>query len=137
MSIPRKKKPSRTDTQHTNRYFHVLASPLRLINTKKTANQENSDNNLGNSPAGGRRSTDRDDFELYDRWLSLSAREQQVTYLACQGCKNEQIAFKMGLSTRTVKSYLEHVYLKMDVHSKIDLRLKFHNFDFERNNPYK
>ena len=138
MSIPRKKKPSRTDTQQTNRYFHVLATPLHLINRKETADQENSlDTRPRNSLTGGRRSTDMDSLDIYNRWLHLSTREQQVTYLACQGYKNHQIAFQMGISARTVKSYLEHVYLKMDVRSKTDLRLKFHNFDFERNKPYK
>ena len=43
----------------------------------------------------------------------------------------------MGVSIRTVKSYLEHVYLKVDVRSKTELRLKVYNFDFEQNPPYK
>ena len=137
MANPRKKKSSRTGPQQTNRYFHVLASPLRLVNKRNSANQETSNNQPGNALAGGRRSTDKDVLDLYDRWLNLSTREREVTYLACKGYKNHQIAFQMGVSERTVKSYLEHVYLKMDVRSKTELRLKLYNFDFERNNPYK
>ena len=137
MGPPRKKNSSRTGTQQTNRYFHVLASPLRLVNKRNPADQENSHNQSGNALAGGRRSTDKDILDLYDRWLNLSTRERQVTYLACKGYKNHQIAFQMGVSERTVKSYLKHVYLKMDVSSKTELRLKFYSFDFERNNPYK
>jgi DNA-binding NarL/FixJ family response regulator len=90
----------------------------------------------GNALAGGRRSTDKDVFELYDRWLSLSSRERQVTYFTCLGYKNEKIAFQMGVSVGTVKSYLQHVFFKVGVRSKTDLRLKFYNFDFKRNPPY-
>jgi DNA-binding NarL/FixJ family response regulator len=138
MATPRKKKSSRIGPQQTNRYFHVLATPLRLVNRKDSAAQEvpSSKAQLGNTLRGGRRSTDRDSFELYDRWLSLSPRERQVTYFTCLGYKNDQIAFHMGVSVGTVKSYLQHVFLKMNVPNKTELRLKFHGFDFERNPPY-
>jgi DNA-binding NarL/FixJ family response regulator len=137
MPTPRKKKSSRTGPQQTNRYFHVLVSPLRLVNRKDSAAQEDlvTKNSSGNALRGGRRSTDKDAFELYDRWLSLSARERQVTYFTCMGYKNEQIAFQMGVSVGTVKSYLQHVFFKIGIRSKTELRLKFYNFDFERNPP--
>jgi DNA-binding NarL/FixJ family response regulator len=135
MADPRKKKSSRNGSQQTNRYFHVLVSPLRLINRRNPAAQENRTPNIQSGNAGGRRSTDKDAFELYDRWLTLSPRERQVTYLTCLGYKNEQIAFQMGVSVGTVKSYLQHVFLKLQVPSKTELRLKFHGFDFERNPP--
>src|SRR5690242_2926501 len=115
MADPRKKKSSRNGTQQTNRYFHVLVSPLRLINQRNPAAQENQTSNARPGNAGGRRSTDRDAFELYDRWLDLSPRERQVTYLTCLGYKNEQIAFEMGVSVGTVKSYLQHVFYKVGV----------------------
>lgn len=137
MADPRKKKSSRNGSQQTNRYFHVLAPPLRLVKRTDSATQENppSTNRPGTPLPGGRRSTDKDAFELYDRWLALSPRERQVTYLTCLGYKNEQIAFQMGVSVGTVKSYLQHVFLKIQVPSKTELRLKFHGFDFERNPP--
>ena len=133
MSTPRKKKPSRIGSQQTNRHFHVLVSPLRLVNRTDPATQEN--HSSGNALTGGRRSTDKNLLDLYDRWLYLSPRERHVTYLTCMGYKNEQIAFQMGVSVGTVKSYLRHVFYKMDVRSKTELRLKFANFDFERNPP--
>lgn len=133
MSTPRKKKPSRIGSQQTNRYFHVLVSPLRLVKRKDPAAQENHPS--GNALTGGRRSTDKDLLDLHDRWLYLSPRERHVTYLTCMGYKNEQIAFQMGVSVGTVKSYLRHVFYKMGVRSKTELRLKFANFDFERNPP--
>jgi DNA-binding NarL/FixJ family response regulator len=138
MATPRKKKSSRVGPQQTNRYFHVLVSPLRLVNRRNPAAQENHTSNTrpGNALHSGRRSTDKDSFELYDRWLALSPRERQVTYFTCMGYKNEQIAFQMGVSVGTIKPYLQHVFLKIGVQSKTELRLKFYNFDFERNPPY-
>ena len=138
MATPRKKKSSRTGPPQTNRHFHVLVSPLRLVKRTDPAVQENPTSTAqpGNALAGGRRSTDKDVFELYDRWLSLSSRERQVTYFTCLGYKNEKIAFQMGVSVGTVKSYLQHVFFKVGVRSKTDLRLKFYNFDFKRNPPY-
>ena len=136
MADPRKKKSSRNGSPQTNRYFHVLVSPLQLVNRRNPAAQENPPLNTRPGHAGGRRSTDSASFELYDQWLALSPREKQVTYYTCLGYKNEQIAFNMGVSVGTVKSYLKHVFLKMNVPSKTELRLKFHGFDFERNHPY-
>lgn len=138
MSTPRKKKPSRIGSQQTNRYFHILANPLRLVNRSDPAAQENhsSKTRPGNALSGGRRSTDSDLLDLYDRWLSLSPRERHVTYLTCMGYKNDQIAFQMGVTVATVKAYLQHVFLKIDVRSKTELRLKFFSFDFKRNPPY-
>ena len=136
MADPRKKKSSRNGSPQTNRYFHVLVSPLQLVNRRNPAAQENPPLNTRPRHAGGRRSTDSASFELYDQWLALSPREKQVTYYTCLGYKNEQIAFNMGVSVGTVKSYLKHVFLKMNVPSKTELRLKLHGFDFERNHPY-
>ncbi len=137
MSTPRKKKSSRIGSQQTNKYFHTLDIPLRLVNRTDPAAQENRflNDRRANALTGGRRSTDRDSFDLYDRWLSLSPRERHVTYLTCMGYKNNQIAFQMGLTVGTVKSYLQHVFYKIGVRSKTELRLKFFNFDFERNPP--
>lgn len=135
MATPRRKKTSRVGPQQTNRYFHVLVSPLRLVKRTDPAAQENHSSNTRPGNAGGRRSTDQEAFELYDRWLSLSPRERQITYLTCEGYKNVQIAFQMGVSVGTVKSYLQHVFLKIGVPNKTELRLKFHGFDFKRNPP--
>jgi DNA-binding CsgD family transcriptional regulator len=41
----------------------------------------------------------------------------------------------MGITRGTVKSYLEHVYYKIEVRSKTELRLKFFDFDFASNPP--
>lgn len=117
--------------QRTNKYFHILDRP-HLITRTGPATQ---DDHFSKAVADHRRSTDQDLFDLYDSWLALSPRERHVTYLACEGYKNDQIAFQMGVSVTTVKSYLQHVFLKIGVRNKIDLRLKFVNFDFKHNIP--
>lgn len=137
MSTPRKKKSSRIGSQQTNKYFHVLDTPLRLVKRTNPATQEkrSSDNRRASALPGGRRSTDKISFDLYNRWLSLSPREQDVTILVCKGLTNEQIALWLKLSVSTVKSYLQNVFFKIGVRSKTELRLEFVNFDFKRDAP--
>ena len=132
MADPRKKKSSRNGSPQTNRYFHVLVSPLRLVNRTDPAAQESPSSTTPPGNAGGRRSTDRVSFELYDRWLALSAREQDVVALTCLGYKNQQIAFHLGLSVTTVKSYIQNVCYKLNVHSKTEIRLAFVHWDFSK-----
>jgi len=131
MSNSRKKDSSRIGSQQTKKYFHILDSPLHLVHRKTPSLQENLSNKKPLALTG-RRSSDTDQMELYDRWLSLSPREQEATFLTCMGYKNQQIAFQMNVSTATVKSYLQNVFYKIGVRSKTELRLKFVNFDFKR-----
>ena len=137
MSTPRKKKTSRIGPQQTNKYSLTLDSPLHLVNRTDPAAQDNhsSKTRPGNALSGGRRSTDRISFDLYNRWLSLSPREQDVTILVCKGFTNEQIALWLKLSVSTVKSYLQNVFFKIGVRNKTELRLEFVNFDFKRDTP--
>jgi DNA-binding NarL/FixJ family response regulator len=136
MTNPRKKPSSRNGSQQTKKYFHILDSPLHLVYRKTPDLQENLSRNKP-PVLTGRRSSDTDRMELYDRWLSLSPREQDVTFLTCMGYKNQQIAFQMGVSAATVKSYLQNVFYKVGVRSKTELRLKFVNFDFKRYSPHE
>jgi DNA-binding CsgD family transcriptional regulator len=136
MTNPRRKPSSRNGSQQIKKYFHVLDSPLHLVYRKTPDLQENLSNNKPLALTG-RRSSDTDQMELYDRWLSLSPREQEAAFLTCMGYKNQQIAFQMGVSTATVKSYLQNVFYKAGVRSKTELRLKFVNFDFKRYSPHR
>lgn len=136
MTHSRKKPSSRIGSQQTKKYFHILDSPLHLVYRKTPSLQENLSKNKPIALTG-RRSSDADQMDLYDRWLSLSPREQEVTFLTCMGYKNQQIAFQMGVSTATVKSYLQNVFYKIGMHSKTELRLKFVNFDFKRYTPHE
>ena len=133
MSVPRKKKTSRKDPKQNNLYQHILGTPLRLAQQKDSASQENflSDD----IPAGGRRATDRYLGGLYIYWDSLSAREQDVTILACKGDTDAEIAFKLGLSVSTIRSYLQHIFFKTRVRNRRHLILKFAQFRFPRDIP--
>ena len=127
MAPPRKKNSSRTGAQQINTYSFVLGNTLRLVKQTKPAARESHFIKGSNEKtlAGGRRSTDKDDLYLYELWDSLSQREKQVAILARKELTNEQIALWTKLSVSTVKSYLQHVFFKLRVNSKIELRLKF------------
>lgn len=114
-----------------NRYFQILDFPLHIVGKRKSTSQENQDTRQ-NTSSGGRRSTDADYIDLIDGWYSLSPRERDVTRLTCEGCTNDQIAYKLGITSGTAKTYHQRIFLKMKVRSKIDLRMKFFGFDFSR-----
>lgn len=108
-----------------NRAFASDVQGLRLSSENSVSNAQ-----VGNSLPVGRRSTDKYHTELYDRWMSLSLRQQQVIALTCLGYKNDQIAFKLGLTTATVKSYIQDVCNKLGLHSKTEIRVTFAGWDF-------
>jgi FixJ family two-component response regulator len=68
-----------------------------------------------------RRACDRTAADLRDRFASLSPREQQVMTLAAAGKMNKQIAFGLGLSVVTVKTYRGAVMQKMAARTFADL----------------
>jgi DNA-binding CsgD family transcriptional regulator len=138
MSLPRKKKTSRKDQEQKIQYNSILSVPLHLVNQKDLTTQEilSSDYFDNNFPAGGRRSTDVHVVGHLERWEKLSAREKHVTYLVCKRKRNDEIATEMGVTVGTVNSYLNHIYNKLDIRSKMDLFHMFYNFDFRNNPPY-
>lgn len=55
-----------------------------------------------------------------EHW-NLSARERDVVELLAQGASNSDIARALFISVPTVKSHLQHVYGKSNVHSRTEL----------------
>lgn len=55
-----------------------------------------------------------------EHW-NLSARERDVVGLLAQGASNSDIARALFISVPTVKSHLQHVYRKSNVHSRTEL----------------
>jgi DNA-binding NarL/FixJ family response regulator len=55
---------------------------------------------------------------------SLSQREQQVLDLILKGRKNKEICADTGLAMGTVKTHLNNLYNKFNVHSRLELALK-------------
>jgi DNA-binding CsgD family transcriptional regulator len=67
---------------------------------------------------------------LWQRWQSLSAREQEVAALACLGYTNKQIALRLGVSAETVKTHLRHALAKFNLRTRAELGLLLADWDF-------
>ncbi|HEY7356244.1 MAG TPA: LuxR C-terminal-related transcriptional regulator, partial [Ktedonobacterales bacterium] len=48
----------------------------------------------------------------------ISEREREVLALVAVGCSNQDIARRLVITPGTVKKHLEHIYTKIDVHSR-------------------
>jgi DNA-binding CsgD family transcriptional regulator len=60
--------------------------------------------------------------EVGDRgWASLTDAELRVTSRVASGMSNRTIAAELYLSPHTVDAHLKHVYLKLDIHSRVEL----------------
>jgi DNA-binding CsgD family transcriptional regulator/Tfp pilus assembly protein PilF len=64
--------------------------------------------------AGGRRRARRGATEL-------TPQEQRIARLAATGASDKDIATHFAVSVRTVRSHLEHIYMKLDIHSRREL----------------
>ena len=54
----------------------------------------------------------------------LTAREAEVLLLLCQGRTRAYIAETLYLSENTVRGHTQHIYTKLDVHTKTELQRK-------------
>lgn len=116
--------------QQNDAYRYALDEPIHLTLTDLAAQENRTPEELtANILAVGLTHYQNTD-KLYQRWLALSAREQDVTALTCLGYTNRQIASRLGLSTETVKSYMQNALNKFGLHSKTDLRVTFAGWDF-------
>lgn len=68
-----------------------------------------------------RRATEQAAADIRDRYASLSPREQQVMTMVTAGKMNKQVAFELGLSEITVKTYRGAVMQKMAARTFADL----------------
>lgn len=78
---------------------------------------------LGDYEFAVQRANDRNLFAVAPRagTLGLTAAEARVARLYAGGMAQRAIAVRLGVSASTVRNQLSSVYLKLDVHSKIDL----------------
>jgi DNA-binding NarL/FixJ family response regulator len=53
----------------------------------------------------------------------LTPREMQVVALLVQGCKNKEIALRLGTTEQVVKNYLRKIYDKTGVSDRLELAL--------------
>jgi DNA-binding CsgD family transcriptional regulator len=68
--------------------------------------------------------------ELWNRWQSLSPREQHVAALTCLGYTNGEIATRLGVSIPTVKTHIRNILSKFQLHAKNELRMALQDWDF-------
>ncbi len=91
-----------------------LPKPFRdqdMINAVTAAIERDRERRAANSAAA----------DIRDRYASLSPREQQVMTLVTAGKMNKQVAFELGLSEITVKTYRGAVMQKMAARTFADL----------------
>ena len=55
----------------------------------------------------------------------LSAREREVVELVVEGLKNKDVADRLGISEKTVKTHLTHVYQRLGVTTRSDMIAAF------------
>ncbi len=70
------------------------------------------------------------DLDTFQRWQTLSQREQEVAAFVCLDYTNRQIAARLSISPETVKSHIKRVLYKFDLHSKDELRMLMNDWDF-------
>jgi DNA-binding NarL/FixJ family response regulator len=58
-----------------------------------------------------------------DALHNLTPREREVFHLASLGLKNIEIAERLVLSDKTIKTHLRNIYTKLDLSSKAELQL--------------
>ncbi|MCX4474111.1 LuxR C-terminal-related transcriptional regulator [Micromonospora sp. NBC_01655] len=66
---------------------------------------------------------------------ALSDREWEVARLAAQGATSRAIAERLFLSSRTVDNHLQHVYSKLGVTGRAELRVALRSFPGQEGDP--
>jgi DNA-binding CsgD family transcriptional regulator len=54
-------------------------------------------------------------------WASLTDTELRVISRVSRGVTNRRVAEQLSVSRHTVDAHLKHIYLKLDVHSRVQL----------------
>ncbi len=63
-------------------------------------------------------------------WETLTPRQKDVTAYICLGLKNKKIAERLFVSNETVKTHVQNVFRKFNVHRKDELRGLLAGWDF-------
>lgn len=50
----------------------------------------------------------------------LTPREQRVLQLLVQGCSTNEIVTRLGVTPSTVRTHVQSIFMKMDVHSRLE-----------------
>mgnify|MGYP001323173328 CR=1 FL=1 len=66
----------------------------------------------------------------WQKWQTLSEREQEVTALICLHYKTSQIAERLSISPETVRSHVHNVLLKFELANRMEIRYLLADWDF-------
>jgi DNA-binding CsgD family transcriptional regulator len=58
------------------------------------------------------------------RWATLTGAELKVASRVAQGMTNRAIADELVISRHTVDAHLKHVFVKLDIHSRVELAVQ-------------
>jgi DNA-binding NarL/FixJ family response regulator len=67
------------------------------------------------------RSAERVDVSSDHALMRLTPRERQVAIAVAGGASNRQVASALSMAPRTVECHLAHIYLKLDITSRVQL----------------
>jgi DNA-binding CsgD family transcriptional regulator len=68
--------------------------------------------------------------ETWQRWLTLTRREQQVAALASLRYTNAEIATHLGVSIDTIRSHIRNILVKFGVTSRKQLEMLLSGWNF-------
>ena len=68
--------------------------------------------------------------KLWNKWESLTAREQEVAALACLGYTNREIGARLHISPETVKVRLQRACAKFSLSTRSQLSMLLEEWDF-------
>ena len=68
--------------------------------------------------------------ETWEKWQSLTEREQQVAALICLQYRTQQIATRLQIAPETVRSHVHNILHKMDLPNRITLLQLLAGWDF-------
>jgi DNA-binding NarL/FixJ family response regulator len=53
--------------------------------------------------------------------LRLSERQAQIVRLLVQGKADKQIAYELGVSTSTIRTYMDRLFRRFNLHDRVEL----------------
>ena len=71
----------------------------------------------------------------WQRWQSLTPREQQVAALVCLNHTGRQIAARLSISPETVKTHVGNLLRKFGLRTRLELRQSLAGWDFSAWSP--
>jgi DNA-binding CsgD family transcriptional regulator len=70
------------------------------------------------------------EHETWEKWQSLTEREQQVAALICLQYRTQQIATRLQIAPETVRSHVHNILHKMELPNRIAMRQLLAGWDF-------